>query len=1458
MSINLTDEIEVKTKKGKLGAAKQIFLEGDQENLQQIGDKTHQLEDAIKDIAVSGGASTANAVSYNNETSGMTAVTAQGAIDELVTKNKSQDAIIAEKAEKSDVQSSVSELKAKNTSQDAEIAKKANTADVTSQMQAEQSRVNTELDKKFDKESILQESGEAEDKVMSQKATTTAIADEVARAKAAEQAILFDVSANNNGAVFESLSDLLSSSNLSTLIPTSVRHGGMSIRFIQSSNNKYVQYLYMGAAITGTHNPFLDEANWQGVDDVKSDISALQKKTLDFIEGSPTKFVEINNSDHFTIKPQTTAYYGGKNFFKFEDIPETTINGITYSVTNGVITLNGTALIVTELPLKAAPISIDSIGQLNMKVWRDGGSVSNNFSFLLFEKPNASGTLLLKAYVYSSFGDSGNISDVESTVETAPNNKGYLFLVAASGISFNNLIIRPMLTLADRYKAGDYSYGKTPIKITNETVVRSAKYCCVQAHTDFSIVSEMAKSDSLQKSIYGMNIKASSGKILKILDGVPFSNLVSADTESVRIKVVGKNLINYKGWFEAITGNPLIYQPIALRPNTTYIFTNKGTDLTHLSGTIQVRYGGITDTTSTSLATILGDENVQELSFTTPNYNGQYYLRYYGNLCAEMREGTHGDFSTMMLVEGDTPLEYFEEYVEGDYLKNSARLSENDISYVYTENLDTVTIKYYSRIGSKGMPYYWQDYMDVKSDISALQKKTLDFIEGSPTKFVEINNSDHFTIKPQTTAYYGGKNFFKFEDIPETTINGITYSVTNGVITLNGTALIVTELPLKAAPISIDSIGQLNMKVWRDGGSVSNNFSFLLFEKPNASGTLLLKAYVYSSFGDSGNISDVESTVETAPNNKGYLFLVAASGISFNNLIIRPMLTLADRYKAGDYSYGKTPIKITNETVVRSAKYCCVQAHTDFSIVSEMAKSDSLQKSIYGMNIKASSGKILKILDGVPFSNLVSADTESVRIKVVGKNLINYKGWFEAITGNPLIYQPIALRPNTTYIFTNKGTDLTHLSGTIQVRYGGITDTTSTSLATILGDENVQELSFTTPNYNGQYYLRYYGNLCAEMREGTHGDFSTMMLVEGDTPLEYFEEYVEGDYLKNSARLSENDISYVYTENLDTVTIKYYSRIGSKGMPYYWQDYMDAKKMDLRKKLLSISMHGLAFSFFTDVHIDENTCNSAYLLDYLRDEVGIPFKVFGGDLLNYSNNEETESIIQYYRFRKLYMNDKDTFCTPGNHDFYSPMARNIFYNILVKPIELLFDTNGYNKIERTYFYIDNSSQKVRMIFLDSNDWDSEKPVMFNWYVEALNSIPNGWDCVIFSHILESGTYFGNDIPFFAKEYNDRTSGSHSLGDGSATITYDFASGTGKVICAIGGHSHKDYSNTDFGFPVILTTTDCVGGITVQHPTVPMTKGTITENAFDVFFINLDAKTIDAIRIGAGEDRHWTY
>ena len=76
-----------------------------------------------------------------------------------------------------------------------------------------------------------------------------------------ESEVIYDVTANNDGTTFSSLSALLSSENLSTLIPTSVRHGGMSIRFVQSSDNKYVQYRLMSDTFNTT------ETNWQGVDD---------------------------------------------------------------------------------------------------------------------------------------------------------------------------------------------------------------------------------------------------------------------------------------------------------------------------------------------------------------------------------------------------------------------------------------------------------------------------------------------------------------------------------------------------------------------------------------------------------------------------------------------------------------------------------------------------------------------------------------------------------------------------------------------------------------------------------------------------------------------------------------------------------------------------------------------------------------------------------------------------------------------------------------------------------------------------------------------------------------------------------------------------------------------------------------------------------------------------------------
>lgn len=76
-----------------------------------------------------------------------------------------------------------------------------------------------------------------------------------------ESEVIYDVTANNSGATFASLSALLSSEDLSTLIPITARCGGMSIRFVKSSDNKYVQFRCMANEFT------TNVTQWQGVDE---------------------------------------------------------------------------------------------------------------------------------------------------------------------------------------------------------------------------------------------------------------------------------------------------------------------------------------------------------------------------------------------------------------------------------------------------------------------------------------------------------------------------------------------------------------------------------------------------------------------------------------------------------------------------------------------------------------------------------------------------------------------------------------------------------------------------------------------------------------------------------------------------------------------------------------------------------------------------------------------------------------------------------------------------------------------------------------------------------------------------------------------------------------------------------------------------------------------------------------
>ena len=114
----------------------------------------------------------AEAVKNATQVGENTAERVGGALAGLADIAKQQEDNIGKKADKESVDTALGK-KADKEEMNRLLETKANTADIDTKFTEEQKRVDSELDKKFGKESVAQESGEAEELVMSQKAVST-------------------------------------------------------------------------------------------------------------------------------------------------------------------------------------------------------------------------------------------------------------------------------------------------------------------------------------------------------------------------------------------------------------------------------------------------------------------------------------------------------------------------------------------------------------------------------------------------------------------------------------------------------------------------------------------------------------------------------------------------------------------------------------------------------------------------------------------------------------------------------------------------------------------------------------------------------------------------------------------------------------------------------------------------------------------------------------------------------------------------------------------------------------------------------------------------------------------------------------------------------------------------------------------------------------------------------------
>ena len=131
---------------------------------------------------------------------------------------------------------------------------------------------------------------------------------------------VYDISANHDGTKYVDLTAALGANGVN--IPQSLRKGGMSIKFIQSSDNKYVQYRYMETD-ANTSATFINTNNWSFCGDDKHIDNQEWIRVYTDSEGRILFGIKTDGSIHWGIGvPKPIKYYIEEKLAEKVDIEE--------------------------------------------------------------------------------------------------------------------------------------------------------------------------------------------------------------------------------------------------------------------------------------------------------------------------------------------------------------------------------------------------------------------------------------------------------------------------------------------------------------------------------------------------------------------------------------------------------------------------------------------------------------------------------------------------------------------------------------------------------------------------------------------------------------------------------------------------------------------------------------------------------------------------------------------------------------------------------------------------------------------------------------------------------------------------------------------------------------------------------------------------------------------------------
>ena len=301
-------------------------------------------------------------------------------------------------------------------------------------------------------------------------------------------------------------------------------------------------------------------------------------------------------------------------------------------------------------------------------------------------------------------------------------------------------------------------------------------------------------------------------------------------------------------------------------------------------------------------------------------------------------------------------------------------------------------------------------------------------------------------------------------------------------------------------------------------------------------------------------------------------------------------------------------------------------------------------------------------------------------------------------------------------------------------------------------------------------------------------------------------------------------------------------------------------------------IHGISFPFITDLHFTANAQNSKYLLKHILKHTPCSMVICGGDIAPaYGNEDDLQSVYDTLLEYAGYIGHDKWFSVVGNHDFHINIGDSSSstrlnwtwgktYSGLIKPSE-----RWQVRSEQAggYYCVDNDVQKVRFVMLNTTEPVSgtsgaETPGSPNFTDAQLSWLTNvliehsGYNIIIVSHITTDPGM--PSCPGFSRVQSCLEAFRNKRTYSNGGITANFTNTTNELVCHINGHCHSDDSHVSDNVLTISTTCDAW----YADDGWGASRNSVTEQAFDVFCINFDSRTINATRIGRGNNRSWTY